>query len=110
MYFKELFESNHRLRNLHLRKNAIDGTQILNLPKSLNDNTNLYYLDLKDNEIENECAQKLIDLLRMNYFIEDLVIKGNIHISQNLKETIMDECRKNLMIKEYVIPNLNTYI
>jgi hypothetical protein len=48
---------------------------------SLRDNSNLKYLDLKDNELENECAKNLVQLLDDNYFIEDLVVTGNLHIS-----------------------------
>ena len=80
--------------------------QVKNLPKSLIDNTNLVYLDLQDNEIENECATQLIELLKQNYFIVGVVLKGNLHINQNLKETIQEECRKNIMIKEFVVPHL----
>jgi len=95
-----LFLNNHRLRNLHVRKNNIKGEEILHIPPTLKDNTNLFYLDLKDNEIENSCAKAFIDLLEeWNYFIEDLVIKGNMRINQNYKETIIEECRKNLHIK-----------
>ena len=64
LHFKDLFKQNHRLSSLHLRKNAIDGLQIKDLPNSLIDNTNLTYLDLQDNEIENECATSIISLLK----------------------------------------------
>jgi hypothetical protein len=41
-----------------------------------------------------------------NYFIEDLYIRGNTHLSQSYKELVLEECRKNLLIKEYIIPRL----
>lgn len=74
---------------------------------ALRNNTNMFYLDLKDNEIDNECANKLITLLRKNYFIEDLVLEGNLHINHNYKETIIEECRQNLLIKEFILPYLD---
>ena len=77
----ELFANNHNLRNLHVRKNGIQGDDVLAFPVTLRDNSNLFYLDLKDNELDNEVALKLITLLDDNYFIEDLVITGNNHIS-----------------------------
>ena len=106
LHFIELFKDNHSLQNLHVRKNQIKGSEILDLPKSLRDNYHLFYLDLKDNEIEFECADQMIQLLDDNYFIEDLTLKGNHHISQAQKETIKEECRRNLLIKEYILPHL----
>jgi len=73
---------------------------------SLKNNTRLFYLDLKDNLLDDEFANGLIDLLSENYFIEDLVISGNPYISQSIKETIREECRQNLLIKEYIFPHL----
>jgi len=78
----------------------------MDFPSSLRDNTNLFYLDLKDNFLDNENGQKLIELLQENYFIEDLEISGNHHISQTCKDQIEDDCRKNLLIKEFIIPHL----
>jgi len=60
LHFIELFKDNHSLQNLHVRKNQIKGSEILDLPKSLRDNYHLFYLDLKDNEIEFECADQMI--------------------------------------------------
>ena len=48
---------------------------------SLKDNTNLFYLDMKENQLDNENGEKLLELLRENYFIEDLVIAGNLNMS-----------------------------
>ena len=48
----------------------------------------------------------MVELLAENYFIEDIIIAGNLHISQTTKEQIIEECRKNLMIKAYVLPYL----
>ena len=39
-------------------------------------------------------------------FIEDLVLQGNNYINQQYKDIIDTECRKNLMIKEYILPTL----
>jgi Leucine-rich repeat (LRR) protein len=50
----------------------------------------------------------LIELLHDNYFIEDLVIEGNNHVNQSQKDTIQQECRKNLMIKEFILPHLKS--
>ena len=75
--------------------------------QTLRDNTSLFYLDFQDNNLDNEFAQQLVKLLQENYFIEDLVISGNDHISQALKETIAQECRKNLLIKEFILPILS---
>ena len=105
-YFMDLFKANHSLQNLHVRKNYIKGEEIMNLKKVLRDNTNLFYLDLKDNELDDVCGQMLIELLHDNYFIEDLVIDGNMHINQTTKEEIQEECRKNLLIKEFILPHL----
>lgn len=49
MYFTELFKANHSLQNLHVRKNHIEGPEVVQFPPSLRDNTNLFYLDMKDN-------------------------------------------------------------
>ena len=49
MYFTELFKANSPLENLHVRKNEIKGEEIKEFPRSLYNNTNLFYLDLKDN-------------------------------------------------------------
>jgi hypothetical protein len=106
MYFSELFKANDPLQNLHVRKNNIKGEEIFKFPPSLRDNSNLFYLDLKDNDIDNECAKLLITLLHDNYFIEDLVLEGNNYIDQTIKETINEECRKNLLIKEFLLPHL----
>lgn len=88
MYFTELFTNNDPLRNLHVRKNGIKGEEIRGFPPSLRDNSNLFYLDMQDNDLDNDCATKLIDLLHDNYFIEDLVLEGNNHINHTNKETI----------------------
>ena len=63
---------------------------------------------MQDNQLDSECANNLIELLHDNYFIEDLVIDGNNHVSQTQKETIQQECRKNLMIKEFILPHLKS--
>ena len=57
LYFSELFSQNHNLQNLLVRKNGIRGEDVMSFPKSLRDNTNLFYLDLKDNEIDQNCAK-----------------------------------------------------
>ena len=63
---------------------------------------------MQDNQLDVDCADKLIELLHDNYFIEDLVIEGNLHVNQNQKDIILQECRKNLMIKEYILPTLKS--
>jgi hypothetical protein len=35
-------------------------------------------LDLQGNAIENDCAEKIIQLLNINYNIEDILITGNL--------------------------------
>jgi hypothetical protein len=45
----DLFKENGSLANLHVRKNQIKGEDILNFPRTLRDNSNLFYLDLQDN-------------------------------------------------------------
>ena len=72
----------------------------------LKDNVKLFSLDLKDNDLEDECAACIEELLQENYFIEDIVVLGNSHISQSKRDTISQECRKNLLIKEYIFPYL----
>jgi hypothetical protein len=37
-----------------------------------------------------------------------LVIEGNNHVNQSQKDTIQQECRKNLMIKEFILPHLKS--
>lgn len=106
IYFIDLFKEDHTLENLHVRKNQINGEEILDFPKSLEKNSNLFYLDMKDNMLDNQIAERLINLLHTNYFIEDLVLEGNHYISQTNKETIEEECRKNLLIKEFILPHL----
>lgn len=64
-----------------MRKNNIVGQEVKEVFASLKQNVKLFYLDLKDNDLEDECAEKIIDLLKVNYFIEDLVIEGNSHMS-----------------------------
>ena len=108
LHFMELFKNDSPLQNLHVRKNQIKGEEIHDFTAALSDNTNLFNLDLQDNLLDNDCADKLIELLHDNYFIEDLIIDGNNHINQTFKETILQECRKNLMIKEYILPNLKS--
>lgn len=49
LYFMDLFKENGSLANLHVRKNQIKGEDILNFPRTLRDNSNLFYLDLQDN-------------------------------------------------------------
>jgi Ran GTPase-activating protein (RanGAP) involved in mRNA processing and transport len=61
-YFKELFQSNHTLETLHVRKNGI-SSGISDFPLSLTHNSNLFFLDLKDNDIDNDVASNLIELL-----------------------------------------------
>ena len=78
------------------------------LPGTLRDNSNLFYLDLKDNQLDEEFGRRLITLLDDNYFIEDLFIAGNLFIDQATKETIREECRKNLLIKYNILPYLRT--
>ena len=73
---------------------------------SLRGNSNCRYLDLKDNCLDNTVAESLVDMLHKNFFIEDLVLTGNHQINHNLKVAIEEECRKNLLIKEYIIPSL----
>ena len=108
LHFMELFRTNSTLQNLHVRKNLIKGEEILGFPKTLRDNSNLFYLDMQDNQLDAQCADKLIELLHDNYFIEDLVIEGNNHVNQTQKDTIQQECRKNLLIKEYILPTLKS--
>ena len=84
MYFCELFSQkpSHLLQNLHVRKNDIKGEEVRNFPASLQDNTNLLYLDLADNLLDDSVGKPLVDLLQNeNYIIEDLFIKGNQHLS-----------------------------
>jgi hypothetical protein len=50
----------------------------------------------------------MITLLNDNYFIEDLILKGNNYVDNQTIETINEECRKNLLIKEYILPKLKT--
>ena len=45
-------------------------------------------MDLKDNEIENTCADELLDLIQKNYLIEDIVIHGNHFVDMAKKEQI----------------------
>ena len=61
-YFKELFQSNHTLETLNVRKNGI-SSGISDFPLSLTHNSNLFFLDLKDNDIDNDVASNLIELL-----------------------------------------------
>lgn len=46
----------------------------------------------------------MMSVLKTNVFIEDLEIKGNNYINQALKETLIEEVRKNLLIKEFIVP------
>jgi Ran GTPase-activating protein (RanGAP) involved in mRNA processing and transport len=108
MYFEELFLSNCSLETLHVRKNNIKGEKIMSFPAKLRDNSNLHLLDLQDNRIDTDCAKQLVTLLHDNYFIEDLILKGNNYADNAIIETINEECRKNLLIKEFILPKLTT--
>ena len=82
MYFKVLFESNHTLRNLHVRKNQIGSEDELNqFPLCLKNNTHLRYLDLQDNNFSNEFGKNLLEILKNNFSVEDLEINGNNFIN-----------------------------
>jgi hypothetical protein len=69
---------NHGLKYLFMRKNEIDGSEVSQFPHALVNNTNLLVLDLCGNAIENDCAEKIIHLLNINYNIEDISITGNL--------------------------------
>ena len=79
-YFISLFKANHILRNLHVRKNDIEGTDILDLPHSLAENTHLWYLDMKDNLLNKDFAKSMINMMHENLFLEDIVLLGNNYI------------------------------
>jgi Ran GTPase-activating protein (RanGAP) involved in mRNA processing and transport len=63
---------------------------------SLVNNTNLTWLDLKDNQLTEEVGKALVDLLQKNNYIEEIVTDGNSFINQPTKEAIYSECRQNL--------------
>ena len=42
-------------------------------------------------------------MLESNVSIEDLSFKGNKYVSQNLKETLEQEVRMNMLIKEFTL-------
>ena len=58
VYFTELFEINHTLQNLHVRKNELNlkESDVKKFMKSLYNNSNLYFLDLKDNKLDDKFA------------------------------------------------------
>jgi hypothetical protein len=42
-------------------------------------------------------------VLEVNYHIEDLAVKGNPQMNFSIKEILIEECRKNLLIKEHIV-------
>lgn len=78
------------------------------LPLSLMDNTNLKYLDLQDNVLGNTFGENLFKVLNTNITIEDLELQGNNFINQGMKDQCLEEVRKNLLIKEYILQHLDS--
>jgi len=48
----------------------------------------------------------MIELILNNYLIEDIVVKGNYFVDNTNKDKIYEECRKNNLIKKYIVPRL----
>jgi hypothetical protein len=63
-------------------------------------------LDLQNNDICNPFGVKLLKLVKNNYFQEEVNLKGNKKINYSHVESIDDECRKNHLIKKYIIPQI----
>ena len=65
-----------------MRKNLIKGIDVRKFTSTLRDNTNLLFLDLKDNELDERCGNKIIDHLEVSHYIADIVTDGNDDINQ----------------------------
>ena len=64
-------------------------------------------INLQDNSIHNENAVEIRDYYaKLNIYIEEIVLKGNKSLHSSIEENIDDECRKNLLIQMYILPNL----
>lgn len=74
--------------------------------KKLVNNPNLSVMNFKDNDLSSESASNLLKLCKKNVFLEDLVLLGNMDIPYSMIEKINDECRENLLIRDFVIPKL----
>lgn len=75
--------------------------------KSLGLNRNLKVLNLSWNRINNENLEEIRDhYTRQNVFIEEIIMRGNKNLHSSVEEHINDECKKNLLIQEHIIPML----
>ena len=56
----------------------------------------MYYLDLQDNDLDDEGTEPFFEMMKHNYYIEDIVIGGNPKVCQASTERLFYECRKNI--------------
>lgn len=74
------------------------------------DNLTLKILNLADNEIDDKLAKDILDVLESsNTFMEEIILSGNNLVHFQTIENLDKACRKNILIKEFVIPSLQKW-
>ena len=64
-------------------------------------------LNLSDNFIDNKNVEEIRDqYVKLNIFIEEIVLKGNKGLHSTIEDHIDDECRKNILIQKHILPML----
>jgi hypothetical protein len=73
--------TNKSLKHLQLRSNNIQKLSEINLAHIFEYNSVFAILGLMDNKIGNEQVENIIDLVKLNYFIEGIELHGNFDIN-----------------------------
>lgn len=63
-------------------------------------------LDLSENSIKDENASEILDFVKHNIYLEEVILSGNKDVHANIQDTIDDECQMNCLIKHHILPKL----
>ena len=77
------------------------------LVRKLHSNQFLNVLNLNENYIINSIAIELESYSMNNIFIEEIMLHRNKLVHASTIDKIEEDCRMNVLIKEYILPNLD---
>lgn len=63
-------------------------------------------LSLEDNNLSESNAEYLVVFSQKNMMICHIGVKGNQDVTNELIYELADECRMNICINEFILPNL----
>ena len=63
-------------------------------------------LNLSENLLKDDNASEILEFVRNNIFVEEVILCGNKYVHANIQDTIDDECQMNCLIKHEILPKL----